>query len=86
LLAGLARQADLAHAEVLRRSGTVRFASIDAMVSTERACIWTLGGLLDDAQFERLLQGARGALAPFVQRDGSVAFEMPVLIIAARKS
>lgn len=27
----------------------VRFASIEAMVATERACIWTLGGLLDDA-------------------------------------
>jgi len=61
----------------------VRFASIDALVSTERACIWTLGGLLDDAQFERLLHEARRMLAPFVQRDGSVAFEMPALIIAA---
>ena len=86
LLAGLARQAGLAHAEVLRRSAGVRFASIDALVSAERACIWTLGGLLDDAQFERLLREARRALAPFVQRDGSVAFQMPVLIIAAQKA
>jgi len=84
LLAGLAAQAALPHAEVLRRGATVRFASIDALVSTERACIWTLGGLLDDAQFAALLREARGALAPFVQPDGSVAFEMPVLIIAAR--
>jgi SAM-dependent methyltransferase len=81
LLAGLARQAGLARAEVLRRSAGVRFASIDALVSAERACIWTLGG----AQFERLLRAARRALAPFVQRDGSVAFEMPALIISARK-
>ena len=43
------------------------------------------GGLLDDAQFERLLREAKRALAPFVQRDGSVAFEMPALVIAARK-
>jgi trans-aconitate methyltransferase len=86
LLAGLAQQAGLPHAEVLSRSATVRFASIDALVSTERACIWTLGGLLDDAQFERLLREARRVLAPFVQRDGSVAFEMPVLIISARKA
>lgn len=84
LLAGLARQAALPSAEVLRRSATVRFASIDALVSTERACIWTLGGLLDDEQFARLLREARSALAPFVQPDGSVAFEMPALIIAAR--
>jgi hypothetical protein len=86
LLAGLARQAGLAHAQVLQRSATVRFASIDALVSTERACVWTLGGLLDDAQFEHLLHEARPALAPFVQPDLSVAFEMPVLIIAARRT
>jgi len=86
LLAQLAQQAGLPRAEVLSRSATVRFASIDALVSTERACIWTLGGLLDDAQFERLLHEARRVLAPFEQRDGRVAFEMPVLIIAARKA
>jgi len=84
LLARLAQQANLPHAEVLRRSATVRFASIDALVSTERACVWTLGGLLDDAQFDRLLHEARSVLAPYVQAEGSVAFEMPVLIIAAR--
>ncbi|HSW27558.1 MAG TPA: methyltransferase domain-containing protein [Burkholderiaceae bacterium] len=84
LLGTLAAQAGLPSAEVLSRSATVRFASIDALVSTERACIWTLGGLLDDAQFERLLHEARRVLAPFEQRDGSVAFEMPALIISAR--
>ncbi|HEU5296903.1 MAG TPA: methyltransferase domain-containing protein [Burkholderiaceae bacterium] len=86
VLQALAREAALPQAEVLRRSATVRFASIDALVSTERACIWTLGGLLDDAQFERLLHEARRVLVPFVQSDGSVAFAMPVLIIAARKA
>jgi len=86
LLGTLAAQAGLPSAEVLSRSATVRFASIDTLVSTERACIWTLGGLLDDAQFERLLHEARRVLAPFVQRDGSVAFEMPALIIAARRT
>jgi SAM-dependent methyltransferase len=84
LLAALARQAALPYVEVLSRSATVRFASIDALVSTERACIWTLGGLLDVGLFERLLHEARRVLAPFVQRDGSVAFEMPALIIATR--
>ena len=86
LLARLAQQAGLPRAEVLSRSATVRFASIDTLVSTERACIWTLGGLLDDAQFERLLHEARRVLAPFEQRDGSVVFQMPALIIVARKA
>ena len=86
LLAGLARQAGLAQAQVVSRSASVRFASIDALVSAERACIWTLGGLLDDAQFARLLHAARRVLAPFVRSDGSVTFEMPVLVIVAHKA
>jgi ubiquinone/menaquinone biosynthesis C-methylase UbiE len=86
LLAALAQQAGLEQAQVLQRTAAVRFASIDALVSAERACIWTLGGLLDPEQFARLLHAARRVLAPFVQSDGSVAFEMPALLIVARKS
>jgi hypothetical protein len=54
-------------------------------VSAERACIWTLGGLLDETQFQHLRHEARRVLAPFVQRDGGVAFQMPALVIVARK-
>jgi SAM-dependent methyltransferase len=86
LLAALAQQAGLEHAQVLQRTAAVRFASVDALVSAERACIWTLGGLLDPDQFARLLHAARRVLAPFVQRDGSVAFEMPALLIVAHKA
>jgi SAM-dependent methyltransferase len=85
LLSRLAQQAGLPHAQVLSRSAAVRFASVDALVSAERACIWTLGGLLDAAQFARLLHEARHVLAPWVQADGRVAFEMPSLLIAANK-
>jgi SAM-dependent methyltransferase len=84
-LAALAREAGLDRAEVLSRTACVRFASIDALVSAERACIWTLGGLLDDAQFARLREAARAVLAPWVQADVSVTFEMPALLIVARK-
>jgi SAM-dependent methyltransferase len=83
LLARLAQQAGLEQAQVLSRSAAVRF--VDALVSAERACIWTLGGLLDPAQFARLLHEARRVLAPWVQADGQVAFEMPALLIVARK-
>ena len=61
----------------------VRFGSIADLVSTERACAWTLGGLLDDAQFVRLLAQAQPALRPFVHPAGQVVFEMPVLVITA---
>lgn len=86
LLRALCRDAGLADAQIARRQGTVRFASIDALVSTERACVWTLGGLLDDAQFERLLHEAQGVLRPFVGADGKVAFTMPALLITAGKA
>ena len=78
--------AGIAGARVAQREGTVRFESIDALVSTERACVWTLGGLLDDAQFERLLLEARSAFRPFVDAGGKVAFSMPALLITAGKA
>jgi SAM-dependent methyltransferase len=85
LLRSLAAQAGLEGAEVVQRTADVRFGSVDALVSAERACVWTLGGLLDDGQFDALRREARRVLAPFVRADGSVAFAMPALLIVARK-
>jgi ubiquinone/menaquinone biosynthesis C-methylase UbiE len=85
VLRTLCDEAGLAGAEVSSVSGPVRFASIDALVSTERACAWTLGGLLDDAQFDRLREESQAALRPFARADGTVEFDMPALIIAARR-
>jgi SAM-dependent methyltransferase len=73
-------------AKIMRHEGVVRFASIASLISTERACVWTLGGILDESQFERLLQAAELALQPFVTGDGTVAFTMPALIVTALKS
>ena len=83
VLAGIARSAGLGDAVVERHDGTVRFDSIDALVSTERACAWTLGGLLDDAQFERLKLAARESLRPFLQPDGTLAFGMPATVLCS---
>lgn len=77
--------AGIADAEVVRRNGKVRFRSIDALVSTERACVWTLGGVLTDAQFERLRKEAEAALRPFMIDGGRIEFDMPSLIITAQK-
>lgn len=84
-LLALCADAEIGHAAVARCEGTVRFASIDSLVSTERDCVWTLGGLLDDAQFERLLREAQREFRPFVDAGGKVAFEMPALLITAHK-
>ena len=62
----ICNEAGIAGAEVNHRHGKVRFKSIDALVSTERACVWTLGGVLTDEQFERLLKESKKTLRPFV--------------------
>lgn len=85
-LLSLCADAGIAGAKVTRREGIVRFASIAELISTERACVWTLGGMLDDEQFERLLKEADQALRPFVTADDTVAFAMPALIVTATKS
>ncbi len=69
---------------VEERNGTVRFCSIGELVATERACAWTLGGILDDSQFDRLLRESEHTLRPFVDADGVVSFDMPALILKAR--
>jgi hypothetical protein len=78
--------AGIANASIVQRQGTVRFASIDKLVSTERACAWTLGGALDERQFEQLRREAQSTFAPFVDAGGMVAFEMPALMITAVKN
>lgn len=85
-LLSICAAAGIADAEVARHHGTVRFASIKSLISTERACVWTLGGVLDDTQFTELLKEAEQALKPFVGTDGAVAFEMPALIVTARRA
>ncbi|HMO48883.1 MAG TPA: methyltransferase domain-containing protein [Rubrivivax sp.] len=84
-LRALCAHARIAGASVVQRQGNVHFRSIDALVSAERACAWTLGGLLDDAQFERLRSEARSTFLPFVDTSGTVAFAMPALLIIAAK-
>jgi ubiquinone/menaquinone biosynthesis C-methylase UbiE len=85
-LLAICREAGMADARVARHNGSVRFGSVAALVSTERACVWTLGGVLDDEQFARLLEEAAVALRPFVTDGGAVRFDMPALIVTARKA
>lgn len=84
-LRALCAEAGIDRPEIVRIEGTVRFASVDALVATERACVWTLGGLLDDAGFDALRSQAATDLAPFAAVDGTVGFTMPALVITASK-
>jgi len=85
LLEAMCEAAQIPDAAVESHAGTVVFPSIEELVSTERACAWTLGGLLDDAQFARLAAAAEDELRAFRHADGRVVFAMPALIITARK-
>jgi SAM-dependent methyltransferase len=78
--------AGAAGVEVKTQPGTVSFVSADAMISTERACVWTLGGLLDEQQFAQLRQRAPGVLQPFIRSDGGVQFDCPAHIVYATKA
>jgi len=84
-LLSLCADAGIVGARVTRHEGTVRFASIASLVSTERACAWTLGGLLDHAQFDRLVEAAEESLRPFTTADGALEFDMPTLILTVDK-
>jgi ubiquinone/menaquinone biosynthesis C-methylase UbiE len=85
-LRALARDAGLPDADVRQHRGRVRFTSVEALVSAERACVWTLGGILDEDQFTRLLESAETELKPFASRDGSVDFDMPALVLTAGRA
>jgi ubiquinone/menaquinone biosynthesis C-methylase UbiE len=84
-LLSVCENAGIANAKVRRHDGTVSFDSIKSLVATERACVWTLGGLLNDEQFELLLRKAEESLQPFVTTGGRVTFTMPTLILTAQK-
>ena len=85
-LHSLCSDAGIFDAEVTRHDGVVHFASIRSLVATERACVWTLGGLLDDEQFETLSAESERVLQAFVGNDGTLTFSMPALIITAAKA
>lgn len=81
----IAAAAGIEDASIQERNGAVRFQSIAELVATERACVWTLGGILDQDQFDLLLRESEQALRPFADSDGMVSFDMPALILTARK-
>lgn len=85
ILRAACNEAGLDTARIERIDGTVRFDSIHSLVATERACVWTLGGLLDETQFDRFAAAAEESLRPFLTADGRIEFTMPAQIITARR-
>jgi hypothetical protein len=62
-----------------------RFPSLRAWVYTEIKG-WTLAEVLDDEQYQLLLEESEQELKPFVNDDDSVSFEISAHIVKWRKS
>ncbi len=77
--------AGVAAATIETQRGTARFPSIESWMYTDIKG-WTLASLINDTQFELLLEEARQELQPFIGADGSVSFRTPAHIITASKS
>lgn len=73
----------LPDAVVTTHEGTARFASIEAWVHTDVRG-WTLAGMIDDDQYQTLLQEARRRFDRFTDIHGRVAFPAPALITSAQ--
>lgn len=74
----------VADPDIRTRVGTARFPSIEAWVHVDVRG-WTLSELIDDARYEALQREADVALKPYVQADGTVAFDIPAYIATATK-
>ncbi|MCB0186676.1 MAG: class I SAM-dependent methyltransferase, partial [Caldilineaceae bacterium] len=68
--------------QIVTRTGTARFPSIDGWIYTEIKG-WTLADYLSDEQFEQLLAEARIALQSYINAQGIVTFTTSAHIVSA---
>lgn len=68
--------------EVWTERGVARFPSLESWMRTEIRG-WTLSDMIDDDEFDALLEVARSRLARFVQPSGAVTFELPAIMAIA---
>lgn len=80
-LEGLLAEADWSDATVTTRTGTARFPSIYEWVRLDVRG-WTLADMIDDQQFDTLVEAADIELAEFASDDGTVSFAAPAHIIS----
>lgn len=70
----------LADARITTMTGTARFASIAEWVRMDVRG-WTLSDMIDDDQFDALVDSAETEFAAFASADGTVAFPAPAHIV-----
>jgi ubiquinone/menaquinone biosynthesis C-methylase UbiE len=84
LLLGLARQAKIPGARADWWGGNATFPSLEALVASEVRS-GPVSQMIDDAQYARILESARVALAVHIRPDGSISFASPALTLSAQK-
>lgn len=77
--------AGIPDAKLQTMDGTARFPSIESWVHTDVKG-WTLADMIDDAQYEALLQAALTEMKCFQRSDGRVEFTAPAHIVSAVKT
>jgi SAM-dependent methyltransferase len=82
-LTGLFGQAGLQVTAIGTHSGTARFPSIDALVTTEVEST-PLRERISAEVYDRIRHGAREVLAPFTTADGALEAPFEVHVVAAR--
>jgi SAM-dependent methyltransferase len=85
VLGSLFVAAGIPNAQITTQEGAARFPSVQSWIRTDIKD-WTLGNMIDESQYERLLHEADRVLQPFVAADGTVAFSVPAHIVTAAKT
>jgi SAM-dependent methyltransferase len=84
ILLGLARQAKIPGARTDWWGGKATFPSLETLVASELRS-GPVSEMIDDAQYARIVEAARTALASYFRADGSVGFASPALTLSAQK-
>lgn len=85
VLQSLFTDAGVPDAQITTHEGTARFPSISSWVYTDVRG-WTLADMINDTQYQLLLQEAEKELQKFVTTEGTVAFRSPAHIVTATKA
>jgi ubiquinone/menaquinone biosynthesis C-methylase UbiE len=83
-LHSLFTQASIPGMELRTLDGVARYPSLEAWVRTDVKG-WTLADLIDDTQYQTLLEEAERELSAYVQGDDTVMFRSPAHVVTATK-
>ena len=85
-LAALFSGAGASSVDITTRQGTARFPSTRELVEAElRGWLPVMGVVLPEPEISLIVAEAEKVLAPYVTRDGAIAFSMSAHLVSSRK-